>query len=293
MANPSPLLRQLLQETNDNPNSWGDVVNESALQALEDAICGAMAIDVTAGNVSLLSNDTNGGPSGSLHTRYAIMNVTGTPGTTRTITVPSGTVAPNPRTRTKVYLVNNQSDSTVTVLTDAGGSTGADTPAGQARWVYVDGTNGVPIEADVTLASDSSSLGGAAAASYARLDVGTDVQAFTAGQSTTRVALPNATVPNYRPNLALSNAFAHTTSGGEAMNMRTPSSAIDGGQFSIVIRQGAGGGTISFADSAYAFAGGSAPSLSVGLDKRDYLAFEFSSDLNAWIGSIIKDVQVV
>lgn len=295
MAYNSAYIKGVWQETNDNPNSWGDILTDSALQLLEDAVAGAASVDVTSGNATL--SDTAGGPSAANAARYMIVNVIGSQGADgRQIIAPSTQVVgnPSPKPRTKVYLINNQSAFAVTVLTDAGGSTGPSIPAGQARWVYIDGTNGIAVEADVTLASDSTNLGGEPAASYARLDQGTDVQSFTAGQATVRVALPTGpSAPNYRPDLALSNSFSHTTSSGEAMVMRTPSSPIDGGQFSIVIRQGTGGGTISFADSAYAFAGGAAPSLSVGLDKRDYLAFEYSGSLSAWIGSIIKDVSVV
>ena len=296
MSYDSRYIKATFQETNDNPNSWGQILTDSALALLEDSVAGAATITLVS--TADFPLDDTAGSTVLTSARHMILNVDGSPGGTTNIIAPSTQVVgnPSPRPRTKMYLVNNQvTDSSDVVLkTDAGGSVGATVPAGQARWVYIDGTDGVVVEATVSLATDSAALGGSPAATYARLDQGAGTQSFTAGQVVVRVALPEGpTAPDYRPDLALSNAFFHETSGGEVMNLRTPTNPVDGGQFSLVIRQGTGGGTISFADSAYAFAGGAAPSLTVGIGSFDYLAFEYSSNLTAWIGSIQKNVSIV
>jgi hypothetical protein len=278
----------LIQATNDNPNSWGDVLNVSAIRLLEDAIAGAQEIDVTSGSVSLIDSDTNGGPSGSTHPRYMIMNVIGTPGVTTTITVPSSTVAPESLARTKIYLVNNQSDSTVTVLTDAGGSTGADVPTTEVRWVYVDGTDGILVD---QVASNALNLGGVPAASYAQLGV---AQTFTKGQVTDRVAV-SSSGGNLQIDCAASNAFFMTTT--ESFTMIAPQNATDGQQFTLAVQQGGGGPhTIGFAASTFVAAGASAPVLSTVAGNVDYLGFEYIEGLAAplassrWVVSILNNL---
>ena len=299
MSNPSPLLRQTLQILDENPDTWGDVVNVSALQLLEDAISGAASV-VLLSTADFTLTDTNGGPSGTEHARYGILNVTGSPGGTTNIVVPVTLVPPENRVRTKIYLVyNNTGDSSsVVVKTPAG--TGPTIQQGVAQWVFCDGTNVIAIDAatatlatTATTATNALSLGGVAAANYAQLGV---AQTWTEGQVVQR-----ETVTTSMGSLAIdcsdTNAFYLLTT--EAFNLTAPTNATNGQQFSIVIEQGAGGPHgITFQSNTFMFAGGTAPALSTAFGEIDYMAFEYVTGLSdlggaRWIGSIIKDVSTV
>jgi microcystin-dependent protein len=64
----SALLEIKLQGTGNNENTWGDLLNEQALQLLENAIAADEAIDLAGGNVTLTSAQN----------RKAILEFTGT-----------------------------------------------------------------------------------------------------------------------------------------------------------------------------------------------------------------------
>ncbi len=90
------LLRLVLQETGGNQNIWGGINNASAIELLEDAIAARLDLDVTPAidPVTLLSEN------GALdQSRNAIIALTGNPGGTRDIIVPS---------TSKLYIVSNE-----------------------------------------------------------------------------------------------------------------------------------------------------------------------------------------
>jgi hypothetical protein len=95
----SSLLRVELIGTGDQSGTWGDTTNRNLGTILEDAIAGTANLNVTLGNVTLSSID--GQPD---QARCMILNVTGTPGTTRSIIAPK---------TSKVYVVVNGSNAPV------------------------------------------------------------------------------------------------------------------------------------------------------------------------------------
>jgi hypothetical protein len=294
MSDPSPLLRQILQELDENPDTWGDVVNVSALQCIEDAIAGTANVDVLLGNVTL--TDTDGGPSSTEHSRYMILDINGTPGGARDVIVPEAVVPPDNRPRTKVYLAaNNTGDGSIVTVKTLNGS-GIPIPDGVAYWVYCDGTDVLSITSlnaeNATLAATATNalaLGGDDEALFPRLAGSTP---FTAGQSVTR--LPAAVLANdLTVDLALSNSFFHEMI--DDMNLTAPLNPNDGAAFSIVLVQGAvPPHTLTFQASTFIWAAGTVPTLSTELNEVDYLAFEYVEGLppgDRWIGSIIKDAS--
>jgi hypothetical protein len=118
-------LRVAKQERPDNQNTWGDVLRDNTVQMLEEAITSLQSISVAAGNVTLSTN--NGLTDQS---RAMGLKLTGSPGTTRTITAPAVT---------KHYIVWNASDSTVEI--EVSGGTAASIPSGERVWVFSDGTD--------------------------------------------------------------------------------------------------------------------------------------------------------
>ena len=287
MSTTSPLLQLTLQDLDENPDIWGTVLNVSAVQLLEDAIAGAADCTLlSAADFTL--DDTAGWPSESDSSRYMVLDVTGTPGGTTNIIVP---------TRSKVYLAANSSDHSIVVKTAAG--TGPTIVAGIAVWVYCDGTNVLDtsvLQAQDSLtaatATDSTQLGGVAAALYAQLAVS---QAWTAGQWVERAAALTPATGQITPDLTDSDSFYALWDGNYQL-MAPSGSAQDGQRFSLVVQQDnpAGPNTITFAAGVYIFEGGTAPGLSTGNSAVDYLAFEYCDQLvggGKWIGSILKGLD--
>lgn len=294
MSTISPFIRMTLQDLNENVDTWGSVLNISALELLEDAIAGTGSVDVTTGDQTL--DDTAGGPSANgpspvASARFMILDISGTPGANRNVIVP---------TRSKIYLaVNNTTGGfDITIKTLAG--TGPTIAAGEGQFVFCDGTDVLAASAatatlatTATTAVTAAQLNGIDASFYARTN---NAQTFINGQVVQRTALTLDT-GNVNVDCSESNAFYHLTTG--ALNLTAPTNATNGQQFSIIIEQGAGAPhAISFQANTFMFAGGVAPSLSTTFGAIDYLAFEYVTGLsqlggNRWIGSIIKDVSTV
>lgn len=290
MSTTSPFIKMVLQILDENPDTWGDVLNVSALELLEDAIAGTAAVTLVAATDYTL-DDTTGGPTAADGARYMILDVDGTPGAATNIIVP---------TRSKTYVAaNNTTDASDIVIKTAAG-TGQTIPNGETHWVYCDGTDvlavGVLSANNATtadFATNSNQLGGVDSTEHALKGA---AQTFTKGQVVDRVAV-TLDVSDLDIDCSLSNSFYHLTTA--AFNLTAPTNATNGQQFSLFIEQGVGAPhAITFQASTFMFAGGTAPSLSTTFGAIDYLAFEYVTGLsdlggNRWVGSIIKDVSTV
>lgn len=275
-----------LQALNENPDTWGNVLNVSAIQLLEDGIAGAADV-VLATAVDYTLTDTAGGPSGGEHSRYMILNVSGTPGGITNIIVP---------TRSKIYLVSNQSDQSVIPKTVAG--TGPTIIAGEAQWVFCDGTDVLAASAATATsagtaaqATNALALVGVAGADFAQKGL---AQTFTKGQVSQRVAESTAAA-TLSIDCADGNAFYLLTT--ESFTMAAPASATNGQTFTLAIQQGGGGPhAISFAASTFVAVNGAAPVLSLVAGETDFLGFEYVTGLAApfsgsrWIMSILNNL---
>lgn len=113
--------------TGTEANTWGDVVNDEITALVEQAIAGSTSLDVTSGDITL--TDTDGA---SNQARCAVLLVTGTPGTARSI------LAPN---QSKIYVLRNASDATVTIKGVTGPTTGVGVAVGQAAVVMWNGSD--------------------------------------------------------------------------------------------------------------------------------------------------------
>jgi hypothetical protein len=123
-------LLKLAQPVNGTEDgTWGTTLNDALTSPVDNAIAGSVTLDVTSGSVTL----TNGDGSASNQARYAVLNVTGTPGTSRNIIAPGGSASRN------WYLVNNASDGSVVVKASA--TTGVTITAGASAVVYWNGSD--------------------------------------------------------------------------------------------------------------------------------------------------------
>lgn len=121
----SPSLRLELIGTGEQAGLWGVTTNNNLGDLLEQAISGATNLNVTSGNITLTA--LNGVVDES---RSAVLQVTGTPGTTRVLTIPNVS---------KTYTVFNASDSIVQIKTATG--VAFDCRVNSMCSVYCDGNN--------------------------------------------------------------------------------------------------------------------------------------------------------
>jgi hypothetical protein len=120
-------LRIELIGSGEQSGVWGNTTNNNLGDLIEQAITGATSLDVTSGNITLTA--LNGVTDQS---RSAVLLVTGTPGTTRVLTIPNVS---------KPYTVKNTSDSTVQVKTASGSPYSI--PTNSEAYIYCDGNNGI------------------------------------------------------------------------------------------------------------------------------------------------------
>ena len=128
-------IRLNKQGDGDNPNSWGQVLNEGVISLTDHAIAGIATISVGATtSVTLTSNN-----GASDEARSAILHIKGTVGGTH------NTISLIVPANTKHYLINNDvsantSTSNVLKIKTAAGD-GYDIPFDSVGWVYCDNTS--------------------------------------------------------------------------------------------------------------------------------------------------------
>ena len=129
VATYTPNARLTLQGDNDNPEDWGDVLNEQALALIDELVCGVSTVDITgSSNVTLTtSNGAND------QARAATLVLTGTLGANIELIVPSVK---------KHYYIRGAWTGPYTVSVKIA-SSGTNVPleTGNRRIVYTDGTN--------------------------------------------------------------------------------------------------------------------------------------------------------
>ena len=132
-------IRLTKQGDGDNPNSWGQVLNDGVISLTDQAIAGIATISVGATtSVTLTSNNGSGDEA-----RSAILHIKGSVGgshNTISLVIPANT---------KHYLINNDVSANTTasdiikIKTAAGD--GYDIPLGGIGWVYCDNTSVRPV----------------------------------------------------------------------------------------------------------------------------------------------------
>lgn len=126
------LLGFALPVTGELDGTWGDVVNNSITQLVEDSVAGTATNSVAGGNWTL----TTTGSGAANQARCAIIRPTGTPGVSRNIIAPASS---------KAYIVDNQSDAAVVFKASA--TTGVTIAAGKQALVAWNGSDFVQVGA--------------------------------------------------------------------------------------------------------------------------------------------------
>jgi hypothetical protein len=126
------LLGFALPVTGELDGTWGDTVNNSITQLVEDSVAGTATQSVASGNWTL----TTTGSGAANQARCAIIRPTGSPGVSRDIIAPGSS---------KAYIVDNQSDAAVVFKASA--TTGVTIAAGKQALVAWNGSDFVQVGA--------------------------------------------------------------------------------------------------------------------------------------------------
>jgi hypothetical protein len=128
------LLKLVQPVTGELTNTWGNTVNSTLTQFIENSIAGYQSYSVTSGDWTLSTTTPgNTDPASTNAARYAILITTGTPATTRYIYAPQ---------QSKTYVViNNCTDSSSVYIrggTSSSYTTGVEIEAGSSALVAWD-----------------------------------------------------------------------------------------------------------------------------------------------------------
>lgn len=256
------LLGFALPVTGELSGTWGDTVNNSITELVEDSIAATATQSVAASDWDLTTTG-----SGSVNqARCAIIIPTGSPGVTRNINAPK---------QSKAYVVVNQSNASVVFR---GGpstpTTGVTIAAGDKVMVAWNGTDFVQIGSTVTPGgsntqvqyNNSGALGGTANLTI----LAGGLPKFTAYRESVTTA--TVSTSTYNIDLSLSNIFSFTLAANCTFTFTNPPSAGTSALATIIIKQDATGNrTASFTSAKYT--DGSAPVLSTGANQTDVLTF--------------------
>ena len=124
-------LRLTKQGDGDNPNTWGQVLNDGVISLVDDAIAGYTTVSIgSAATVTLTENQGTGDQS-----RSAIIELKGAISDNVNILIPNNS---------KTYLVRNSvtySSAGADVIMKVAGNTGVTVPTGGTSFVLTNGTS--------------------------------------------------------------------------------------------------------------------------------------------------------
>lgn len=283
-SSPSTYLLVELQAAGENNNSWGTKAN-AVFSRLEEGIAATTSKTMAGSNITLTDTQYN-----SNEARAMVLNLSGT---NATIIIPN---------RSKVYLVKNGGSGAAIISTGSG--TTYTVAAGTTEWVYCNGSNAVFSTSMVRPANNLSDL---ASASTARSNLGLgSIATFAEGTTaefranTSGKALSTDKVWAAADYVSLTDAAtvavdmstfvnATVTLGGNR-TLGAPSNTKNGQCGLIEIKQdGTGSRTLAY-NSAWKFAGGSAPVLTTTASARDLLFYQVISS-SVIYATLIRDVK--
>jgi len=285
-------IRLTKQGDGDNPNSWGQVLNDGVISLADQAIAGIATISVGATtSVTLTSNDGSGDEA-----RSAILHIKGSVGgshNTISLIIPANT---------KHYLINNDVSANTTasdiikIKTAAGD--GYDVPFGGIGWVYCDNTSVRPVNtkglnlgtaasADIGVCATNIPDTSLADARYLRTSVTVNTtllgtKTIRDGQfviSTSARAVNPITTLTDAASIAVDfltgNNFVVTLA--DNRTLAAPSNATAGQTgYIYIIQDGTGNRTLSY-NTVYKFVSGSAPVLTTTSGGVDMLVYSARS----------------
>lgn len=282
-------LRLTKQADGENPNSWGQILNEQVISLVDEAVAGYTTVAVgTTATVTLTNNQGSDDQS-----RSAILEFTGTIGGSHTnIDV----LIPN---TSKVYIVKNSVSYTSadnTLVLKVAGNTGVTIPSGTVA-LYV--TNGVTTQAvekstfssltvegaatfnstvsvsgDATFKTNASVSGNIVVGGTALFNSTVTVSGkgkFLTGAFSPIVTLTDAA--SIAVNFDSSNVFLVTLAGNRVLEAPTNTTTNIGAVGHIYLQQdGTGSRTLSY-NTVYQFPNASVPTLSTSANAVDALFY--------------------
>ena len=285
-------IRLTKQGDGDNPNSWGQVLNDGVISLTDQAIAGIATISVGATtSVTLTSNNGSGDEA-----RSAILHIKGSVGGTH------NTISLIVPANTKHYLINNDVSANTTasdivkIKTAAGD--GYDIPLGGIGWVYCDNTSVRPVNtkglnlgtaasADIGVCATNVPDTSLADIRYLRTSVTVNTtllgtKTIRDGQfviSTSARAVNPITTLTDAASIAVDfltgNNFLVTLA--DNRTLAAPSNATAGQTgYIYIIQDGTGNRTLSY-NTVYKFVSGSAPVLTTTANAMDMLVYSARS----------------
>ena len=284
-------LRLTKQADGENPNSWGEILNEQVISLVDQAVAGYTSISVgTTATVTLTNNQGSGDQS-----RSAILEFKGSVGGSHSnidVLIPNNS---------KVYIVKNSVSYTSadnSIVLKVAGNTGVTVPSGTMA-LYV--TNGVTTQAVENINTTFSSLTVTGAARFdstvtvsGAVDLKTNVSVggtavvggaaqfastvtvsgkgkFMTGALTPIVTLTDAA--SVVTDLNTGNVFYVTLAGNRTLAAPTETTTNIGAVGQIYIQQdGTGSRTLSY-NTVFQFPGASVPVLSTAANAVDALFY--------------------
>lgn len=286
-------IRLEKQGDGENPNSWGDILNQNVIDLVDSAVAAYTTVSISVGDVTLTTNDGS-----SDQARSAFLEFIGELTTSINVIIPG--VSKGYGVRTNFSTVS--SGATITLKTAAGSGYSIPTSAANG-YVFCDGVSvhglnasglglGNAANRDIGTGAENVPDVSIADARYARLSA---TNTFTAANTFTSVATFNGTAVSieasatsfrnqvYGPvvsltdgtsiavDMATSNHFAVTLGGNRTL--QNPTNAVAGQVGHIYVYQdGTGSRTLSFGDS-YRFIRGTAPTMTTSINSTDLLVF--------------------
>jgi len=203
-------LKIELIATGEQTGTWGTTTNTNLGTALEEAITGSATVSFSSANVTISLTNSNA----SQAARNLRLNLSGTSGGARTLTVPA---------IEKLYLINNGLADACTVKNSTG--TGIAVPAGKSMFVFNDGTNvvdavthlsSITLNTDLAIADGGT---GASDAGTARTNLGLGTMATQNGTSVSisggsATGLSNLTTTNFTASGTATSSGTLAVTGG-------------------------------------------------------------------------------
>ena len=289
-------IRLTKQGDGENPNSWGQILNDGVISLVDDAIAGYTTVSLgSAATVTLSENQGSGDQS-----RSAILEFKGSVGGAHdTINV----LIPN---NSKSYVVRNSvsyNDSTDAIVLKVAGNTGvtiADDstamyvtngttvlPVAQTTFTNITATGNLDVKGNASVSGNANITGTLTVAGAVSLAstlsvggaayFGSTVTVSGKGKFMTGAFAPIVTLADATsvvPDLNTSNVFAVTLAGNRTLAAPTNTSTNIGASGHIfIIQDSTGDRTLSF-NSAYQFPnGGGVPTLTTAASGVDILFY--------------------
>jgi hypothetical protein len=127
----------------EQAGAWGDTTNTN-WELIEEMVGGVVSVALSSTSETLTTSD-----GASSDGRHAVINFTGSPGGTCTVTI-------SPNDMQKVYFALNNSDETVTLSQGSGAN--VNIAAGKAKIVYCDGAGAGAAVVDISSGFDATTL---------------------------------------------------------------------------------------------------------------------------------------